>query len=140
MDTIFMNSESSKTSEPHVSILNLTDELDLRTIEKSVALSNLSIYYTMKNIKSLYNNNECGISAPTWNDKYELLDGSYSVSDIQDYFEYILKQHEIVTDNPSIMIYVNKIENRITFKLKTWYYLELLTPETMNYLKALKVR
>ena len=88
-----MNSESSKTSEPHVSILNLIDELDLRTIEKSVALSNLSIYYTLKNIKSLCNNNECGISAPTWNDKYELFDGPYSVSDIQDYFEYILKKH-----------------------------------------------
>ena len=100
MDTIFMNSESSKTSEPHVSILNLIDELDLRTIEKSVALSNLSIYYTLKNIKSLYNNNECGISAPTWNDKYELLDGSYSVSDIQDYFEHILKKHGENINNP----------------------------------------
>ena len=76
-------------SEPHVLILKLTDRLDLRRGEKNVALSNLSIYYTWKNIKSLYNNNKYKISAPTWNDKFELPDGSYSVSDIQDYFEYI---------------------------------------------------
>ena len=84
-----MNSENSKTSEPYVLILKLTDKLDLRRGEKSIALSNLSIYYTWKNIKSSYNNNKFKISAPTWNDKFELPDGSYSVSDIQDYFEYI---------------------------------------------------
>ena len=89
MDTIFMNSENSKTSEPHVLILKLTDKLDLRRGEKIIALSNLSIYYTWKNIKSSYNNNKFEISAPTWNDKFELPDGSYSVSDIQVYFEYI---------------------------------------------------
>ena len=93
MDTIFMNSENSETSESHVSILKLTDKLDLRRGEKIIALSNLNIYYTWKNIKSSYNNNKFKISAPTWNDKFELLDGSYSVSDIQDYFEYILKNH-----------------------------------------------
>ena len=93
MDTIFMNSENSKTSEPHVLILKLTDKLDLRRGEKSIALSNLSIYYTWKNIKSLYNNNKFKISVPTWNDKFELPDGSYYVPDIQDYFEYILKEH-----------------------------------------------
>ena len=87
-----MNSENSKTSEPHVLILKLTDKLDLRRGEKNVALSKLSIYYTWKNIKSLYNNNKFKISAPTWNDKFELPDGSYSVLDIQDYFEYILNQ------------------------------------------------
>ena len=85
-----MNSENSKTSEPQVLILNLTDKLDLIRGGKSIALLNLSIYYTWKNIKSSYNNNEFQISAPTWNEKLELLDGSYSVSDIQDYFEYIL--------------------------------------------------
>ena len=90
MDTIFTNSENSKTSEPHVLILNLTDKLDLVRDGKSIALLNLSIYYTWKNIKSSYNNNKFKISAPTWNEKLELLDGSYSVSDIQDYFEYIL--------------------------------------------------
>ena len=87
-----MNSENNKTSEPHVLMLQLTDKLYLRRSEKNVALSNLSIYYTWKNIKSLYNNNKFKISAPTWNDKFELPDGSYSVLDIQDYFEYILNQ------------------------------------------------
>ena len=88
MDTIFTNSGNSKTSKSHVLILKLTDKLDLRRGEKSIALSNLSIYYTWENIKSTYNNN-FQISAPTWNDKFELPDGLYSVSDIQDYFEYI---------------------------------------------------
>ena len=114
MDTIFMNSENSKNSEPHVLILKLTNKLDLRIGEKVIALSNLSIYYTWKNIKSSYNNNKFKISAPTWNDEFELPDGSYSVSDIQDYFEYILKKHGEDIDKPSIQIYVNKIENRVT--------------------------
>ena len=87
-----MNSENSKTSKPHVLILKPTDKLDLRRGEKIIALSNLSIYYTWKNIKSSYNNNKFKISAPTWNGKFELPDGSYSVSDIQDYFEYVLKR------------------------------------------------
>ena len=73
------------------------------------------------------------IAAPTWNEEFELPDGSYFVSDIQDYFEYIIKKHETVADNPSIMIYVNKIENRITFEIKTGYCLQLLTPETMKF-------
>ena len=77
-----MNSENSKTSEPYVLILNLTDKLDLRKDEKSITLSNLNVYYTWKNIKNPCNNNKVKISAPTWNDKFELPDGSYSVSDI----------------------------------------------------------
>ena len=93
MDTIFMNSENSKTPKLHVLILKLTNKLVLRLGEKTVALSNLSIYCTWKNIKSSYNNNKFKISAPTWNDKFELLDESYSTSDIQDYFEYILKKY-----------------------------------------------
>ena len=92
MDTIFMNSENSKTSEYHDLVVKLTDKLDLRTGQKRVALSNLSIYYTWKNIKSSYNNNKFKISAPTWSDEFEIPDGSYSVSDIQDYFEYIFKK------------------------------------------------
>ena len=114
-------------------MLKLTDKLDLRG-EKSIALSNLSIYYTWENTKSSYNCHKFKISAPTWNDKFELPDGSYSVSDIQDYFEYILKKHNEKINNPSIKIYISKIENRITFKIKTGYYLELLTPETMKLL------
>ena len=79
MDTIFMNCRNSKTSKPHVFILKLTDKLDLRREEKIIALSNLSIYYTWKKIKSSYNNNKFRIIALTWNDKFELPDGSYLV-------------------------------------------------------------
>ena len=132
MNAIFTNSENSRTSRAHILIINLTSQLDLRRGEKIIELSNLSIYYTWKNIKSSYNNNKFKISAPTWNDKFELPDGSYSVSDIQDYFEYILKKHGENTNKPSIQIYVNKIENRITFKIKNGYSLELLTKETMK--------
>ena len=89
MDTIFMNSENSKTSRPHVLKLKLISKLDLRLGEKVIALSNLSIYYTWRNIKSSYINNKFKISAPTWNDEFELPDGSYAVSNIQDYFKYI---------------------------------------------------
>ena len=94
MDTIFMNTENSQTSEPHVLALKLTNNLDLRFGEKVISLSNLSIYYTWKNIKSTDNNNKFKISAPTWNDEFKLPDGSYSISDVQDYFEYILKNME----------------------------------------------
>ena len=82
-----MNSENSKTSKLHVFILKCTNKLDLRIGKKIIALSSLSIYYQWKNIESSYNNNKFKISAPTWNGKFELPDGSYSVSDIQDYFE-----------------------------------------------------
>ena len=143
MDTILMNSENSKTSEYHVLLLKLNDKLDLRSGQKSVALSNLSIYYTWRNIKSFiqaYKNNKFKISAPTWSDKFELPGGSYSISDIQDYFEYILKKHSESVDDPPIEIFVSKNENRITFKIKNGYYLELLTPETMKLLKVLEVK
>ena len=90
MDTIFMNRENSRTSEYHVLVLMLTDKLDLRRGLKTVALSNLSIYYTWKNIKSSYNNNKFKISAPTWSEEFELPDGPCSISDIQDYFEVLI--------------------------------------------------
>ena len=92
MDTIFMNSENSKNSESHVLVLKLTNKLDLRMGQKVISLSNLSIHYTWKNIRSSYNNHKFKISAPTWNDEFELPGGSYSISDIQDYFECILKK------------------------------------------------
>ena len=85
-----------------------------------------------------YKNNKFKISAPTWNEEFELPDESYSVSDIQDHFEYIFKKHDRVTDHPSIRIYVKRIENRITFQIKTGYYLELLTSETMKSLGSPK--
>ena len=133
-----MNSENIKTSKPHVLILKLTNKLDLRIDVKIIALSNLNIYDKWKNIKSSYNNNKFKISVPTWNDKFELPDGSYSILDIQYYFEYILKKHGDNTDKPSIQIYVNKTENRITFKIKDEYSLELLTTETMKLFGSTK--
>ena len=105
-------------------ILKLTNKLDLKIGKKVIALSNFSIYYTWRNIKSSYNNNKFKTSAPTWNDKFELPDGSYSVPDIQDYVEYILKKHGEDIDKPSVQIYVNKIENRVTFKIRNGYSLE----------------
>ena len=93
MDTILMNSENSKTPKLYVLILKLTNKLDLRVGKKVIALTNLSIYYTWKNIKGSYNNNEFNISAPTWNDEFEFPAESYSVSHIQNCFEYILKTH-----------------------------------------------
>ena len=98
--------------------LNLLDKINLKRSQEYVALSNLSFYYTWKNIEKSYKNNKFKISAQTWNEKFELPDGSYSVLDIQDYFEYILKKHEKVTENPSIRIYIDKIENRIISKIK----------------------
>ena len=86
MDTIFMNSENSKKSKSNVLALKLNNKLDLRIGEKAMALSNLRIYYTWRNIKNSYNNKKFEISAPIWNHKFELPDGSYSVSNIQDYF------------------------------------------------------
>ena len=138
MDTIFTNWENNKTPKPHVLVLELINKLDLRIGKNFIALSNLSVYYRWKNIKSSYNNKKFEISAPTWNDEFELPDGSYSISDIQDYFEYILKKHEKDIDKPSVQIYVNKIENRVLFKTKNGYSLKLLTPETMELLGGKK--
>ena len=133
-----MNSGNSKTSDPHRLFLYHWDKIKLNISDKYVALLNLSIYYTCANINKSYKNNKFKISAPTWNKEFELPDGSYSVSDIQEHFEYIIKKHETVTDNPSIKIYINKRENRITFKIKTRYYLEILTSETMKLLESTK--
>ena len=91
MNTMFMNLENSKTSDPHRLLLNLTKKIDLRRKDKFITLSNLSIYYTWRNVKKSYKNNKFKISTPTWNEEFELRDGSYSISDIQEYiyFEYI---------------------------------------------------
>ena len=138
METIFMNTENSKTNEPHRFKLDLTDKLNLKNPNKNMALANLSIYYTRKNIKSEYNNNKFKILAPTWNDTFDLPDGSYSISDTQDYFEFIIKKHKTSTENPPVQIYPNKFKNRIVFKIKIGYKLELLTPETMRLLVSAK--
>ena len=101
-------------------------------------LANLSIYYTWKNIKSIYINNEFKISAPTWNDKFDFLDGSYSIDDIQDCFEFIIKKYETLAQNSAVQICSNKIKNRIVFKIKTGYKLELLSQETLKLLGSAK--
>ena len=104
METIFMNTESSAKNEPHRFILDLADKLNLKNPNKNMALANLSIYYTWKNIKSEYNNNKFKISAPTGNDTFDLADGCYSIDDIQDYFEFIIKKHETLTEDPPVEI------------------------------------
>ena len=98
----------------------------------------MSTYYTWKNIKSAYNNNTFKFSAPTWNDTFDLPDGFYSIEDIRDYFEFIIKKHETLTENLPIEIYPNKIKNRIVFKIKTGYKLELLSSETIKLLGSTK--
>ena len=130
-----MNTENSTTNEPHRFRLALADKLNLKDPNKNMALTDLSIYNSSKNIKSAYNNNKSKISAPACNDEFDLPDGSYSISDIQDYFGCtIKKKHETIANNTPVKIYVNKIKNRIVFKIKTGYELELLYPETMKLL------
>ena len=115
METIFMKTENSKTSEPHRFKLDLADKLNLKNPNKKMALANLSIYYTWKNIKSEYNNKFKRL-VPNWNDT-DLLDSSCSIVDIQDYFEFIIKKHETLAKNPPLQTDPNKIKNRIVFKI-----------------------
>ena len=117
-----------KTNESNKFNYQFTDKLNLKN----------PIYSTWKNIKSEYNVNKFKVSVPTWNDELNLPGGTYSVSDIQDYFEYIIKKHETIAVNHPIQIYVNKIKNRIVFNIKTGCKLELLTKETMQLLGSSK--
>ena len=127
-----MNNENRKTNEPHKLRLTLADKLNLEDPNKNMALANLNMHYTWKNIKSAYNNDKFKVSASTLNDNFNFPDGSYSIFDIQDYFEYIIKKHETIVDSPPVQIYVNKIKNRVVFKIKTGCKLELLSEETMK--------
>ena len=138
METIFMKTKNSKTSEPHRFKLDLTDKLSLKNPNKSIGLANLSIYYTWENIKSEYSNNKFKISAPNWNDTFDLPHGSYPIADIQDYFEFIIEKHETLTENLPVEVYPNKIKNRIVFKIKISYKLKLLNPETLRLLETTK--
>ena len=135
---IFINTSNSATNKSNEFLYNFIDKLDLKNPNKTMALANLSIYYTWKSIKASCNNNKFKIITPTWNEKFDLSDGSYSVSDIQDYFNYIIKKHETVENTPQITVYQNKIKNRLVFKIKTGYKLELLTKETMKLLGSSK--
>ena len=118
--------------------MNLLTSLILNNSNKIIALVNLNIYYTWKNIKSAYNSNKFKTSAPTWKDEFDLPDGSYSILDVQDYFEYIIKKHETIANNPPVQIFINKIKNRLVFQIKTGYKLELLSPEATKLLESAK--
>ena len=133
-----MNTLNSKKNESNKLIHQFTDKLNLKNPNKNMALANLSIHYTWRNIRSEYKNNKFKIFAPTWNDAFDFPNGSYSVSNVQDYFEYIIKKHETIADNRPVLIYVNKIKNKIIFKIKSGYKLELLTKETTQLLGSSK--
>ena len=132
-----MSTENSKTSDPNIFRLYFTDKIDLRG-NKKIALSDLSIHCTWYNIKEQYNNNKFRLSGPTWSEDVTILDGSYEISQIQNYFldEVIKKRESNVKSNEQspILIYANRILNRVSLRIKTGYKLELLTNETMRRL------
>ena len=132
MERIFINTENCKTTEPHKFKLTLADILNLKDPNENMVLANLGIYHTWEKIKSEQNNNKFKISAPIWNDEFSLPDGSYSISDIHDYLEYIIKKHGTIAASPPVQINSNKVKDRIVFKIKTGYKLELLTPDRMK--------
>ena len=129
-----MNTANSKTKHSNKFVNNFTDKLNLKNPNKNIALANLSIYYTWENVKSDYNNNKFKISVPTWNDTFDVPDGSYSIAALLNYFEYIIKKHETIAEVSPVLIYVNEINNRIVFKIKSEYKLELLSKEKMRLL------
>ena len=118
MEMMFLNTENSKTNQPHKFVLNLSQRLDLRSSNKHAALQNLCIYYKWKNIRKQYKNNKLKAIASAWNDGFELPDGSYSVSDIQNYSEFIIKKHETLTASPPIHVNINIAKDRLVVKLK----------------------
>ena len=109
METFFMNTKNSKTNEPNRFKYDLIDKLDFKNPNKNMALANVSIYYTWKNVKSIYYNNKFKISAPIWIETFDLPDGSYNISEIQVYTEYIIKKHEPIGENAPILIYPNTV-------------------------------
>ena len=132
IEQLFMNTEKGKTNEPHKLVLDLSQRLDLRSLDKHVPLQNFSIYYTWKKLRKQYKDVKLKIIAPTWNYQFELPDGSYSVLDIQDYVKFVIKKHETLTTIPPIHVYIHRINNRLMFKIKNGYKSELQTPETMK--------
>ena len=138
METFFMNTKNSKTNERNRFKYDLIDKLYLKNPNKNMALVNLSICYTWKNVKSTYKNNNFKILAPTWNETFDLPDGSYYISEIRDYIEYIIKKHEKIKENAPILIYVNTINNGIVFNIKSGYKLELLSKEIMKLFGSTK--
>ena len=131
---MFMNTANSKTKHSNKFVYNFIDKLNLKNPNKNIALASLSIYYTWKNVKSDYNNNKFKISGPTWNDTSDVPDSSYSIAALQNYFEYIIKKHGTIADVSPVLIFVNGINSKIVFKIKSGYKLELLSKETMKLL------
>ena len=133
-----MSTEHGKTNEANKFVLNLSQRLDLRSSYKHVALQNLSICYPWKNIRRQYKNNELKINAPIWNDEFELPGGFCSLSDIQYYFEYIFKKHDTLKIIAPIYVYINRIYNRLAFKIRDGYKLDLQTLGTMKLFGSTK--
>ena len=130
-----MNTKNGTTNGSHKRFLNLSQRLHLRNSNKHAAL----LYYTRKNIRKQYKNTKFTKTIdPTWNDEFELPDGSYSASDIQGYIEYIIKKHEILTTIPPIYVYINRINNGLVFKIKNGYKLELQSFKMMKFLSSTK--
>ena len=133
-----MDTENSKTNEPNRFRLYFTHKLDLRS-NKTISLANFFTYYSWENIKSAYNSNKFKISIPTWSETFDLPDGSYEISDIQDYFLKMIQKHESTIKNNEdspVLIYPNKVKNRVVFKIKTGYKLKLLSKETEKLLQG----
>ena len=124
-----MNLENSKPKKPQKFVRNFPERLDLRSSNKHVALQKVSIHYTGKNMRKQFKKNKLKIIAPTLNDELELPDSSYSVSDIQDCIKHLIKKQETLTTIPPIHVYINRISNRLMFKIKDEYKLELQMPE-----------
>ena len=137
MSNIFMSTENSKTSSPNRFRHYFTEKIDLRG-NKKIALSDLSNHYTWYNIKEQYNNNRIRLSGPRWSKDITIPDGSYEIYQIQNYFlNEVTKKHESTAksnEQSPIFIYANRILNRVSFRIKTGYKLELLTNETMRLL------
>ena len=133
-----MNRENSEKTEPHKLALNLSKGLDLRSSNKKVAFQKLSIYYKWRNMRQEYKNNKIKRIDQMWNDELESTDGSYSVSDMEDYVKYIIAKHETSSNNPPIHIHINRTDNRLVFKIKDGFKLELPTPVTMRLFGSTK--
>ena len=138
METIFRNTKNSKSNETNKFVLNFSQRLNLRSSDKHLALQKFIYLLQVENIRKQYKSNKLKIMKPTWNDEFEFPDGSCSVLDIEDYIEYIIKKHEALITIPPIHFYSNRIINRLVFKIKDGYKLELQTPETRKLFGSTK--
>ena len=129
--------EHWKQHKAHKFVLNLSQGLDLRSLNKHVSLQTLPVYYTWKNVRKQGKNNKLKTITPTWNDEFELPNG-YSVSYIQGFIEYIMKKHKTFTAISPIHVYINRVNHKLVFTIKDEYKLELLTPETMKLFDSTK--